>query len=399
MAGVEGRGGSRPRRRVWVVVVGLALAAMVAVALLIARPWEEVPPTMSSPHPPDDVHSVSVDFDIVVDPRTDWNALDAKLDDAGANGVDLNAGRVEFTGFDWAAHPGSAAEPGTDHIARAARALRQTADGTQREIGLIVDAYVPNWITQDPSIAGESVEGEPAPYTASAVQLARGPVGDRLVEYVAALGERYLPSQIAITELFLDVYSYGDDDLELFREMTGEADWPRTADGQVDTTAPVLGAWRSEVIAGLLGRMRAALDEVRDGEGARVALAMDVRIDWSDPAQGSVLSGHDYATLLQVADRLILWAYLRKQRSPAEIEGVTAALAAAGYEPSRFTISVGLWARSIADPNGRISTSTMVEAVREAATNGVTDVNLTPLSLMTDADWTALGSVWRPGST
>lgn len=381
------------------MIVAIVLLAASGIAVLVARPWEEVPPVFSSSQRPEVVRSVSVDFDVVVDPQTDWRAIDARLDAVGANGVDLNAGRVEFTGFDWAAHPEAAAEPGTDHLARAARALRQTAQGTQREIGLIVDAYVPNWITQDPCLGGVSSDGQAAPYTASASQLARGVVGDRLVEYVAALGERYAPSQIAVTELFLDVYSYGDDDRELFREMTGQEDWPRTDDGRIDQQAAVLGEWRSEVLAGLLGRMRAALDEVRGGEGTGIALAADVRVDWEDPAQGDVFSGHDYATLLQVVDRLVVWAYLFGERSPEEIERLTAALDAAGYEMSRFTISVGLWAAGQTNPSNRISSATMVEAVRAAQTNGVTDVGVTPLSLLVDEDWTALASVWRPEST
>lgn len=390
------------------MIVVVAVAAVLAAAVVVARPWDGAPPppdapspsdprpTLGSPQRPDRIRSISVDLGLVVDPEMDWQALDARLDEAGVNGVDLSAGRVEFTGFDWEAHPEAAAEPGTDHLARAARALRTDADGNQRQIGLIVDAYVPNWIAQDPSIAGISADGERAVYTASATQLARGAVGDRLVAYVAALGERYAPSQIAVTELFLDIYSFGDDDLELFREMTGQQEWPRTADGELDLQSPVLGSWRSEVLAGLLSRMRAALDEVRDGAGAAIDLAMDVRVGWDTPATGDAVSGHEYATLLRSADRLVVWGYLFGQRAPGEIEGLTAALADAGYDMSRFEISVGLWAPFSVDPPERIPTQTLVEAVQAAGTHGITEVNVTPLSLVTDADWPALAAVWNP---
>lgn len=378
------------------MIVASVVAATVAAAVVVARPWEDVPPPLTSPERPERVRSISVDLGLVVDPETDWGALDARLEETGVNGVELSAGRVEFTGFDWAAHPDAAAEPGADHLARASRALRTDADGNQRQIGLIVDAYVPNWIAQDPSIAGRSAEGEQAIYTASATQLARGEVGDRLVEYVVALGERYAPSQIAVTELFLDIYSFGDDDLALFREMTGQEDWPRTADGQLDLQAAVLGSWRSEVLADLLGRMRAALDEVRDGAGAAIDLAMDVRIGWDSLATGDAVSGHEYATLLRSADRLVVWTYLFDQRAPGEIEGLTAALAAAGYDMSRFEMSVGLWAPGVVYEAQRIPTQTLVEAVRAAETHGITDVNVTPLSLVTDEDWPALAAVWNP---
>lgn len=377
------------------MIVAVAVLVAVAVAVAVARPWEQSPPTMASAQRPKEIRSVSVDLGIVIDPDTDWKALDAHLDDAGANAVDLSAGRVEFTGFDWDAHPEAAAEPGTDHLARAARALREDADGRQRQIGLIVDAYVPRWIERDPSVAGTSVDGHASTHSASASQLARGVVGDRLVEYVTELGERYAPSQIAITELFLDVYSFGEEDLALYREMTGHQDWPRTSDGQIDQQAPLLGSWRSEVVADLLGRMRTALDQVRGGQGTRIALAMDVRVNWDDPAPGDPLSGHGYEALLGAADRLVVWAYLFTVRSPAEIERLTSTLATAGYDMSQLEISVGLWAPGHVDPTDRISTQTLVEAVQDAQTNGITDVNVTPLSLMTDEDWTALGALWR----
>ena len=371
------------------MILVLSLLAVTAAAVVVAHPWTASAPalpTLRAVQPPQVLRTVSVDFGIVTDPATDWAAIDARLDEAGANGVDLGAGRVEFTAFDWDAHPEAAAEPGTDHLAAAARALARTADGGQRQVGLIVDAYVPEWIVQDPSVAGVAPDGTRATYTASAAQLARGPVGDRLVEYVAALGARYEPSQIAVTELFLDTYSFGDDDLALFREMTGATDWPRTADGLPDDADATVGAWRSEVLAGLLRRMR-------------ILLAADARINWDDPAQGVPVSGQDYDVLLGAADRLVLWAYLFGGRTPDEISRVTAALADAGYDMSRLVVSVGLWAPSSVDPPGVIGADVLGQAVAEAATHGVTRVGVTPLSLMSDADWAALARAWGPSPT
>ncbi len=390
--------GARARRgrRPWVALIVVPLVAVVVAAVLLASPWKESLPPMRSTPPPDDVRSVSIDFGVVTDPGTDWGAVDQHLDSAGANAVELNAGRVEFTAFDWAAYPEAAAEPGTDHLSTAARALARTSDGAQREFGLIVDAFVPRWLEQDPSLAGRSTSGETATYQASASALATGPVGDRLVAYVVALGERYEPAYISVTELFLDGYTFGEDDLALYREMTGAEDWPRDESGAVQEDAPELGSWRSDVLAGLLARMRAGLDEVGDGDGASIALSMEVRVDWDDLAQGVPSSGHDYrpAVRRRPADRLGLLPELGtrgRQRRGAH----TAALAAAGYDTSRITISVGLWAG-----RGRnIEPETMAEGVSFAATNGVRSVNVTPYSLMGDAYWTALASVWRPDAS
>ncbi|MGW8564871.1 hypothetical protein [Isoptericola sp. NPDC055881] len=372
----------------------LALGAAVAAAVLLARPWEDVPPAMRPAVAPDERRSVSVDFGIVTDPGTDWAAVDRHLDAVGANGVDLNAGRVEFTAFDWPAHPDVAAEPGADHLARAARALHTNADGSTRQVGLVVDAYVPEWIAADPSVAGRSPDGSPSPYQASATQLTTGEVGDRLVAYVTALGERYDPSQIAVTELFLN-RCFGDDDLALYRKMTGADDWPRDAAGMIDQDSPALATWKAEVLAGLLGRMRAALDQVRGGDGAQIELAMDVRVDWDDPAGGATGSGHDYRVLLGAADRLVVWAYVGSGHTPADVERVTAALAGAGFDMSRLTMSVGLWAGGAdADPPRAISPALMTRSIEAASTHGITAVNVTPLSHLSAAHWTALGKVW-----
>ena len=379
------------------MTVAVALAVLLGAAVLVQRPWQQAgggPAPTGVPERPEGVRSVSIDFEVVRDPATDWQEVDRRLDEAGATGVEINAGRVEFTGFDWDAYPGAAAEPGTDHIARAIRALGTDADGTPRVIGLIVDGFVPKLIAEDPSRAAQYANGTPAEAIASATQLTSGEVGDRLVAYVAALGERYAPAQIAVTEIFLDFVGFGADDLALFQEMTGEQDWPRTATGEPDEQSEVLGQWRTDVVTGLLGRMRAALDEVRDGEGARIRLAFEARIDWADPARGQLATGQRYETLLTAADRLVIWAYLWPGHTPEEIEQVTAALVAAGFDMSRFTVSVGLWAEGNPDPPGVLPVATMGEAVVEASTNGVTDVNVTPYTLMGDDYWAELGRVW-----
>ena len=152
--------------------------------------------------------------------------------------MDLDAGRVEFTAFDWIGHEDAAAKPGTDHLAVAADAVRASADGEQRQVNLVVDALVPQEIQSDPKIAGVDAQGRRSRYVASASELQDGPIGDRLVEYVAALGERYDPNQVSVTELMFDGHTFGADDLALFKKMTGASDWPRTKTGAIDISAP-----------------------------------------------------------------------------------------------------------------------------------------------------------------
>jgi hypothetical protein len=346
--------------------------------------------------PPAVEHSVRIDFGEVVSERTDWKQVAARLDAAHVNTVDLDAGRVEFTAFDWSAHKDAAADPGTDHIAVAADAVHASANGKQRQVNLVVDALVPKWIESDPSIAGVDAEGRRSKYIASASQLHDGPVGDRLVEYVAALGERYDPNQVSVTELMLDGYTFGADDLALFKKMTGASDWPRTPSGAIDTGAPQLGAWRAEVLADLLTRMRAALDKVNDGTGTKIRLGFDARVNWDDPAAGRPEDGGDYKTLLTAADRLVLWAYFgTENRSPAAIRRLTTALARAGVDTRRITVSIGLWqGHENAVPPRTIPPAQLARAVRAAQTNAVRSVGITPLRLLSPAHWQVLDDAW-----
>ncbi len=374
----------------------------VVVAVLRLTPDDDaavvIPPLRPDPLP-SEIRSVSIDFGVVTDPDTDWAEVSEQLADANADALNLNAGRVEFTAFDWDAHPDAAAEAGTDHLAVAARGLYESPDGRQRAVNLIADAFIPNWIASDPSVAGVSAEGKRSAYSASASQLAEGEVGDRLVDYVAELGDRYDPAAIEITELYFSAYTFGDDDLALYKKMTGEADWPRTGDGAIDTASPLIGRWRTAVIAGVLNRMRDALDDVRDGEGRKIGLVLDVRVDWDAPATGSPYNGHGYAQLLSsVRDlRLQLWAYVGlPARAPSSVQALTAALRGAGYDMTRLIVSVGVWAegRNADGTRRTIAPETFEVALRGAGTNGIAAVNVTPYSLLDAADWTVLASVW-----
>ncbi|TNC42458.1 hypothetical protein [Mumia zhuanghuii] len=392
----------RPYRAFVLIVLGIAAVLVITGAVLQLTPdddSDEVVPPLRPQTPLGETHSVSIDFGVVTDPETDWDKVSAQLADAGATAVNLSAGRVEFTAFDWSEHPEAAAEEGTDHLAEAARGLYESPDGQERTVNLIVDAFVPRWIESDPSVAGTSVDGTRGTHGASASQLAEGEVGDRLIDYVTELGERYNPASIEVTELFFSGYTYGADDLALFTKMTGAQDWPRTGDGAIDTSSTAIARWRTEVIAGVLDRMRDALDDVRDGDGREIGLTLDVRVDWGAPSTGSPTSGHDYALLMSSVRglRLQLWAYIGlPPRAPSAVEGLTAALQRAGYDMERFILSIGVWTTGRTADGARaiIAPQTFEVAVRDAATHGITDVNVTPYSLLSAEYWQVLASVW-----
>lgn len=336
-------------------------------------------------------HSISLGIEDVVNPDQDWNAVRERLEQAHVNAVSIAAGRPEWVAFDWSAHPEAVAEPGRDHLAHAISETARRPDGGPRLVDLMIDALIPRWIESDRSIAGVDADGSFAQFVPSASAIHDGPVGDRYIELMAELARRYEPDQITFTELKFGDETYGADDTALFQEMTGATDWPRRDDGTIDEDAPEIGAWRSQVLADFLDRASAVLDDVAAETGKRPSLAIDLLVNWDDPAAGRPDVGLDHVLLAEHADRLVLWAYLGlEERTPADLERVTAELTRSGIPADRVTVSVGLWDE---EPEA-ISPQDMVAGVRAAGTNGITAVNVTPYSLMTEEHWAALNEVW-----
>jgi hypothetical protein len=389
----------RPARATTIVAAVALAALLVATSTACSREPSAVnrPLVRSTTQ-----QSVSLGFEDVADPKKDWGPVRDRLDQAHVNAVSLAVGRAEWVAFDWAAHPDSVADPGQDHLARAIGETARTPDGEPRLVDLLIDALIPNWIERDPSVAGVDTDGSFAKYASSATALHDGPVGDRFIELLEEVARRYEPDQITFTELKFNGQTFGADDAALYRKMTGARDWPRKADGSIDEQAPEIGAWRSQVIADFLDRAATALDKVAAKTGKRPNLAMDSLINWDDPAAGRPDAGLDYSMITQHADRLVLWAYLGlDERTPADVKRVTAALAQSGLPADKLTISVGLWdegpaAGSAVSGNNQaaISPQDMAGGVRDAGTNGITAVNVTPYTLMTPEHWTALNKVW-----
>lgn len=379
------------QRRAAATAVTLAITLATALAACTSDP---IPPTVDRPLVRTDaVQSISLGIEDVADPDQDWDTVRQRLDEAHANMVTLAAGRVEFTAFEWPAHPDTAAEAGRDHLAHAIAETAQGPDGEPRLVDILIDALIPRWIKQDPSVAGVRKDGSRSRYFPSATAVHDGPVGERYLELVEELARRYQPDQITFTELKFDDETFGDDDAALYREMTGAQDWPRHADGTIDEDAPEIAAWRSQVLAGLLERAAAVLDDVAAETGKRTSLGMDVLINWDDPNVGRPDAGLSYPLLAQHADRLVLWLYLGiGDRTPDDVEPLTEALAHSDLPTSRLTVSVGLWDHGA--PTGSISPRLMADAARAARTHGITSINVTPYTLMTAEHWSELNQVW-----
>lgn len=347
--------------------------------------------------------SVNFGFEDITDPHTDWAAVDAQLEAAGVNAVSVAVGRPDWTAFDWPAHPDATspdvADIEGDPVALALSHLREAPDGEARTITVTIDVFAPRMLADDPDLAGVDAHGNRSDLYASASALHEGAVGQRIDELVAHAAT-YGANRVALTELMFDEHTFGDDDLELFQQMTGAQDWPRTPDGDIDTASPEVHQWRSEVVGDVVAR---AAGHAHAG-GAD--LAMDVRVDWDDPAAGRPDSGHDYGRLYEAADHVVLWAYPGlSQVDPARTGQLTRALLAEGWDPHSFTVSVGLWADSTAhasdpadggDTSDTLSADQLLTAVDDAAAAGAQSVSVTPASMLDTGHWDVLEDAWGP---
>ncbi|MGV8880886.1 MAG: hypothetical protein ACOH19_01925 [Rhodoglobus sp.] len=291
-----------------------------------------------------------------------------RFTEVGATAISVTAGRVDWTAFPWPEHEASwspwVRDTGRDYVAEA------IAAAGDRTLAVIVDVMVEGWIARDPSIAGVDARGEHSTEFASVSALA-GVVGTAIVELIVEVVDRY-DCTVTLTELFLDRWTFGDDDLSLFRQFVGVDDWPRTRTGEIDEAHPSIGQWRSDAVAALVARCAAVTRAVGH------ELHVEVRAHWDGP---TARDGQDYERLLAACDRLVIWGYSALAHRPtSDLEGL------AREAPLGSTISVGLW---------QLSAPELRRSVDAASQGGATSVAVVPMSLMTESHWAALALAWR----
>ena len=340
---------------------------------------------MSRAHVPRE-RSVSFGFEDVVTEKPRWRYYGDQLHRVNANAMSISVGRADWTAFPWASHPTATAskvsKTGTDYVAETIDALRPRLSGDQ-QLTLTIDTLAPARLKATPTFAGVNPQGKKADSFPSVSALSTGPVGDRIVELTSDVCSRYNPDRVSITELMFDDYTFGKEDLNSYRNHTGEAGWPRTASGEIDTEDPSLGIWRSDALAELLSRIKAAASV----HGAR--LDMDVRTSWSKPGGDRALSGHSYDVMLEEADRIVVWNYFAINGSTPEY-GAKIVDALKGRVQGRFVMSTGLWA-----DEGVISSEELEASLTALARSNVDAVSVTPASLMTERHWAALEKLWK----
>jgi hypothetical protein len=365
----------RPRI-LWIGLAALAALAVVAGLTLV---------NTTSGGPVASERIVGIGFEDVVAGGSTMSKLDQRLNDVRATGVSLGVGRIDWTAFPWPEHSDEWSSPvrdsNRDYVAEAIKAVGTNKAGKRRDIIAVIDVLVSGLIAHDPSVAGVSAHGVRSTSSPSVASL-QGEVGDRLISLVESVSERYKPSAISLTELFLDTYTFGHDDLHSYRAATGKRDWPRTSSGAIDTGDPSIGKWRSQAVTALVKRAAAA------AHAHGVKLLMEVRASWSGPHTDPGQDGQDYEALLSVADRLVVWGYFGLNKRPPEyLQNLAQELPASSRK--RFIMSVGVWAE-----HGSILPGDLATAARAGPRGGVNAVWVTPTSLMDDGLWSALRGEW-----
>jgi len=338
---------------------------------------------------------VGIGYEDVVASSRSWSQVSATLDEMGATGVTVSVGRPEWTAFPWPDHSASWSAPvrtsGEDYVAKAVDVLKEDGNGRRRSITLTIDVLAPRRIAQRPELGALATDGTRSTEVLGPAALV-GEGGEQIADLCGAVARRYDVDRVALAELFVES-GYGPDDLEVFRRMTGEQDWPRDASGAIDTAAESLGAFRSAVVTDVVRRCAAQVHPTGK------AVDVDVRANWTGPGSRPD-SGHDYAELLETADHLTVWNYFGiSQQDPSYSRQITKSLAdsVGAARLDRVTMSVGLWAGQGDDSREVISPEQLEEGLLESATNGLTSVSVTPLSLLDDSHRRAVARTWNPG--
>lgn len=321
------------------------------------------------------IRAIGISYEDVSTSRTELPTLHQQATIAGVNMVGLNAGRPDWAYFRWegrAEYWSSAVrDTGIDFLAE------DTVWFADGHVNAMVDIYAPNYIAAHPDAAAISYWGEPSPLLVSTAALTSGPFHDLVLEMIAALAANYAVDSISITELSYRLYGYGLDDLALYQAHTGREDWPRDRDGVILFEHPSIGEWRSAAVAGFLADA-AAITQAHGKE-----LFFDVAVSWGDLANEGREYGHDYAKILRVVDRIIVWAYTDLAGYPPDYAAEIADYLAEHYQPDQIILSIGLWG-----PNETVmKPASLALAVAAIQATNITHIWITPTSLMTSDHW------------
>lgn len=355
-------------------------------ALVSICPVAEAPPTPAG-IPAE--RAVNVGVEDLVDPTVGHlDALATRFDQVGANSVSISVGRLDWIELPWVGQEQNLSsdviETGRDYVGEAVNAFRCAGDGTQRKIVLGIDTLFGRDIQRGVVPAGQALGGWSSELFGSITAWKSDALKQRLAALVRELAVRYEPDAINITELFFDVYTFGADDLADFQRVSGLDDWPRTADGSVDTANPAVSSWRTDAVTGVLAELTAVLDPLD------IALTADVRgpRDALTPTRADI--GQDYPAMLEYAEHLNVWDFPGVNQRLSVLDADDLAPLLFADAPDSYSLEIGLW-----HDDGVIAPDILRRELTVANTESIRSVSVTPTSLMTDELWAVLAEGWQ----
>jgi hypothetical protein len=351
-------------------------------------PIPEYTQTILTPQPSSGaIHAMRVDYKDMTTSRNDVAAIEAHMKDVGINMVTVGGGRPEWTYFKWPGHQGnwasSVRDTGIDFLAEDAARF-----GKWAHVDVTVDVLSPTYIQKHPDKAAINFVGVKSKYLVSTDELVNGEYGRQLLGMIEAIASGYPVDSISITELFYHSDGYGPDDLKLYQEYTGRKDWPRNANGQINTDDDSIGDWRTHVLDVYLDKAAAICHKYGKEFYLDVGLSLDNLNKMTNE------HGTNYHVVLEHTDKLVLWAYYDLDHfPPALFEQVADLENKLGKD--RFILSLGLWDEALTQTRPE----KFNEYLKAAEQYGINDFWITPSTLMTKAHWQVLNDLWgQPGS-
>jgi hypothetical protein len=309
--------------------------------------------------------------------------LEQNIEHAGMNMVSLSAGRVDWTFFKWAGHlnnwSSDVKNTGTDFLAEDSSRF-----GAGVQIDAAVDALSPVYIKQNPQAAAISWDGKPSTQLVSTMQVVQGKYGQLLLQMIEYIAANYPVDSISINEMFYHLDGYGPDDKAAFVAYSGLPDWPRTSDGSIDINNPAIATWRTYELNIFLSQVH----DICSKYGKQFYFDVPVTLDASGtPNNGD---GVQLDKLFAHVDKVIIWGYFNLDSlAPENLQNTASHLSQ--YNPDRTVFLIGLWNKQMQ----AVSADKMQQAVTAVQNGGLTNIWITPASLMSDAHWNAIARVWK----
>ena len=330
------------------------------------------------------IHAVHIEFGDYDLKGAQGAALNNYLAQTPLNLISLTAGRVEWTFFKWQDRPEywatDVSASGTDFLATDSAQFKKYG-----KIDAEIDVLSPNYILTHPAAAAVDAGGKASTDLVSLTELTQGTYGKLLTLMVTYIASNYPDvNSISITEMTYRTDGYGPDDKASYLQLSQKKDWPRNSDGSIAIDDPSIINWRSQILGNFLGKLAA----IAHAHGKQ--LFLDISSTVNNQNQFTNQSGVQLDVMLQKVDKLVVWCYYSLDGNSPDVMKITAQ-ALQKYGPGRIILSIGLWG-----PNNTVMDASLLQqGIQSAQEGGISNMWVTPSTLMDGSHWQVLANLWK----